>query len=261
MRLHYPIKQNGMFVLSGNDIDRIASQVLNEYEPNVLESPRPLDIEHLMTECFYLTIEDTFITIDGSVLGLVAFHDTEVPCFNTDYRASISHIDAGTVLVDARLAGSANHARRRFTMAHECSHWICHRTYHAPDHAIYELREDIRVPYIACRTESIEQYRQMSCAPRDDKFWMEWQADRLAASLLMPKNTFIRAAEDVMREHLLFRLYLIVGRDHDQSCRVIDDLAQLFQVSRRATQIRLKQVGMLIDTERSCRQWQYSGMT
>ena len=31
MHLHYPMKENGMYVLSRQDMDRIAAQVLSEY--------------------------------------------------------------------------------------------------------------------------------------------------------------------------------------------------------------------------------------
>ena len=47
MRLDYPMKKNGMYLLKKTDFEDIACQVLTEYMPSVFNYPRPTDIEYL----------------------------------------------------------------------------------------------------------------------------------------------------------------------------------------------------------------------
>ena len=54
MKLNYTMKPNGMYILSGRDFDDIATLVLTEYMPKVLEWPQPVNIDHLATECLPL---------------------------------------------------------------------------------------------------------------------------------------------------------------------------------------------------------------
>ena len=41
MKLNYPQKANGMFIVKGPDFDDIATMVLSEFQPEALHSPRP----------------------------------------------------------------------------------------------------------------------------------------------------------------------------------------------------------------------------
>ena len=62
MRLDYPMKKNGMYLLKKTDFEDIACQVLTEYMPSVFNYPRPTDIEYLAQECLYLDIKHEYIT-------------------------------------------------------------------------------------------------------------------------------------------------------------------------------------------------------
>ena len=46
MKLNYKMKANGMYIISSRDFDAIATNVLKEYMPNVLEYPQPVNIDH-----------------------------------------------------------------------------------------------------------------------------------------------------------------------------------------------------------------------
>ena len=68
MHLNYPQKSNGLYILSRDNIDDIATRVLTEYMPTVLKHPSPVDIKHLAEEEYGLLIKHEFITCDASVL-------------------------------------------------------------------------------------------------------------------------------------------------------------------------------------------------
>lgn len=245
MRLdNYPMKKNGMFILKRPDFDQIAKGVLEEYLPHSLEYPQPIDIEYLAQECLFLDIKHEYLSVDGRVLGLIAFSDTQFPTRNLENEPTVIDVEEGTMLIDMRLIGKNNLARKRFTEAHEASHWICHRSYHSPSNQLYDFKTD-KKPVVVCRKESIEQYRLRGEGKYSDEFWEEWQADCLAAALLMPKEMFHAAVKDIMKRNGFSRNYLIKGVDDYKAKQVIHEIMELFMVSFRAVQIRMMQFGMI----------------
>lgn len=242
MRLDYPQKNNGMFILKKTDFDVIAQNVLSEYMPNVLTYPKPTNIEYLAQECFYLEIKHETIVPGGGVLGMIAFEDTEFHTINSYNEPKTIELDEATMLVDMSLIGSENRARKRFTEAHETSHWICHRSYHSPTNQQYDFR--VNRSLIACRADSIEQYKKKRQF-YSDEYWEEWQADSLAAALLMPKNTFLEACRSELWSNGVTKGYLTSGADKYIAGRVISEVAHVFDVSFRAAQIRMINLGLI----------------
>ena len=247
MTLNYPKKQNGMYLLRSSDFDNIATDFLKEYAPQNLQRPMPLDIDYIITDCLYITVMYRHLTYEGTVLGMVAFGDVEVPCLDDMYRPDTLEIDEGTMIVDASLVGWNNLPRNRFTKAHEGSHWILHRSYHSPTHQNYDLRT-ARNNYIACRSANIEKFSYGN-RERTETEWEEWQADRLAASLLMPRDTFKEAARDAFRHNDINRGFLVKDQRVHDSINAVEEIADRFMVSKAATQIRLREMGMLYMSE------------
>lgn len=248
MKLDYPQKANGMFIIKGPDFDDIATMFLSEYQPQALHSPCPLDIDQLVENALYIAVKDVNITSTGSILGMMAFASSEINVLDTLYRPAKMKLDEGTMLLDRSLLAQNMTARRRFTKAHEASHWILHRTYHSPTNDTYYFRR--ATPHIACRSSSMERYSYSDSRNWSDSDWEEWQADRMAASLLMPKEPFQDAAKYFLRHSGISRAYLVKGRDVAASREAIENIANLFQVSKKAVQIRLKQLGLLFEPDK-----------
>ena len=246
MQLNYRMKSNGMYILSRKDCDNLGEVVLQEYMPLALERPRSVDITCLATECLYLDIKDRYITLDGSVLGAIAFGDTRFVGYGPDHEQETIELPEGTILIDYSLLGQEKKGRRRYTLAHECSHWICHRTYHSSANRIYEFRKNGPGRMIACRTENIEVKRTADSYKNfTDSDWEEWQADSLAAAILMPRRTFAEGFRDAMRHVGVRQNYLIKGDDEFVEREVIRYLMKVFEVSYTATEIRLKNLGLM----------------
>ena len=245
MKLNYTMKSNGMYILSVRDFDDIATLVLTEYQPNALEWPQPVNIDYLATECLYLDIKHEHISINGSILGMIAFSDTEISGLDILYRPTVFQLSEGTMLIDSSLIGYEQRPRARFTKAHEVGHWICHRSYHSPDNRQYEFRRAGNNAYVACRTDSIERYKYKKQKTNED--WEEWQADHFAAAILMPVQTFEPYARQAIRNAGVTRGYLVKGQNKGQAYEAIEDVAERFTVSKRAAQIRMQQLGLIID--------------
>ena len=57
MKLDYPKRENGMYKLSRDNIDEIATSILKKYYPDNLKSPLPLNTIELLEEHLGLTIK------------------------------------------------------------------------------------------------------------------------------------------------------------------------------------------------------------
>ena len=231
-----------MYLLRKPDFEVIGQDVLNRFKPENLIRPMPLDIDCMMYNDLNLDILSMFISQDGSLLGMIAFDDCEWEVYTGSGRRTQA-IPMGTVVIDASLSGPEQRPRCRFTKAHEASHWILHRSYHSPDKKTYNFRPAPEC--IACRQDNIEQYRWNYGLSRTEDEWAEWQADSLAAVLLMPKEVFREKALSLMRSHGIYQSFLLKGERLTESRDVIDELAKTFEVSRRAAQIRMLHLGLI----------------
>ena len=236
MQLNYAQKENGLFLLSRNNIEHIACSVLSEYAPNNLVCPTPLNTIGLLQDYLGLQIKRNHIgSFDSGILGMIVMNDTvEIPSCDTVYRPIILEETYGTVLINPDLSLPSNVPRRRYTEVHEGAHYLLHQPY-------YRWLEEKVVTKtkrmgIACRTIEIHK-----STPKSDTQWMEWQADTLAASLLMPRDIFCSCASATLRKYGACRGYLIAGNEADKRCAfdVFGEMAHAFCVSIRAVQIRM----------------------
>ena len=244
MKLDYPMTEEGLFILTNEDFEKIAKDLLQLYIPKVLKEPQALDIDYFAQECLPLDIRATHLTLRNSILGMVIFAQMSVDCYDEHYQPQTLMLEEGTMLVEASLLGEGNRPRLRFTKAHEVGHWIAHRTYHSDDKRKYEYRST----YIACRNVSIEQasYRKKN---RSNEDCIELQADKIGAALLMPKEPFIEASIFAMRKAGLSSKCLIEEEQSGQNWEVIEDLSSKFEVSKTAAQIRMKRLGLYMTRE------------
>ena len=83
--------------------------------------------------------------------------------------------------------------------------------------------------------------------PKTPADWVEWQADYLAAALLMPRDVFYDYARSIIRTFGVPRGYLTVssGTDKRQAFEIISKIAERFYVSYRAAQIRMIKLGLI----------------
>ena len=123
MRLNFPQKNNGMYILSTDQIEQIATAIINRYYPENLIHSTPLDTIHFMQEILGLDVRHANIGTFGSgILGLTVFGDeVEIPSYDEMYRPMILEETFGTVLISNDLMGIENIARRRCTESHEAA--------------------------------------------------------------------------------------------------------------------------------------------
>ncbi len=238
MQLDYPQKPNGLYILRNENMDEIVKKYLGEHAPHNLLYPCAVDISGIAKNALNLTIESRYLSRNNEILGVTVFEDGDVPCFNEQLEPETIHLPYGTIIINKGLIGMESRSRRRFTLAHETSHWILHRSYNSPTNQTYQFRKQFP-GYIACRSAQVEASRHLL---QSDNDWAEWQADSLAAALLMPREPFMEAA----RDELGLGLSCYRGRmDSFQYFESLARIANQFQVSKNAACIRLKQLGLI----------------
>ena len=237
MELYYPQQANGMYILNRNSIEEIATNVLKEQFPMNLEYPTSLRTEMLLDN-LGLMVKHKYLGIPGhEILGAIIMGDSEelVGC-DMMMNPIVFEEDYGTVLINTELCTVKNTSRRRYTETHEAAHWLLQRPY------FNRLPQDGQSRHIACR--SIEKYRHEKKTVVD---WLEWQADSLAAALLMPHNVFYEFARSAIRDAGATRNYLVEGHTHDRRIfhEAIGPISKRFSVSHRAAQIRMIHLGLI----------------
>lgn len=221
----------GVPQLSRKQINKIAERFVEDFQPEVITNPSPINIEEFV-ECYLGMIPDyQYLSHNGIYLGMTVFNDTDkIPVYDPVKKcAEYISASAHTVIVERTLLEDDKQEHRyRFTLGHEAGHDIFHPRYFKFDLgplALLNLKIDVP-PMILCRRDSIGE-NQKDERNKTEKDWLEWQANSFSASLLMPGK-----AVDVVMKSTMSREAIAV-------------VSKVFNVSKEAAGYRLAELGYL----------------
>ena len=216
--------------LSRADIERIAKPMIEAYmqahvpkhhmcyrvDPTALASLLGFRIEYL------------HLTQDGSILGQTA----SVPLWTTVIDPYVGEtycfLDGQTILIEKKLQDNPRFVgRKNFTIAHELAHQIINRNYPNMYGAQYRIFCDYR------RTE--ENKKKVIN-------WYEWQADALAAALLLPPDALDQA---MFMFGLGSKMKVLSSKYSQYKYNAFCDMAEYLQVSKTTLAYRMEQMGLL----------------
>jgi hypothetical protein len=229
-------------------LDDYAEAVVNDYAPERLSEPAPIDVLDFIQSYLGLDMEYHNLCYESKVIGFTAFNDGFIRVF--DERTSLTGIvpvNAGTVIIDKSLKGKRNIRRFRFTGMHEGSHWLLHKKAFENNNAYGNIGA-FEIKYLAAKIGRTDYSR--SKLEKTDKDRIERQADFLAAAILMPLSalrvafrTFFNSIGEKPR--VLFR-----GADCKDEIiikQLVEYIADIFNVSNRASLIRLEKLRAITD--------------
>lgn len=216
-----------MRFLSYRDIDKIAGAVLLR-SGHTGEGLEPTDVHGLASESLGFGVDYATLSDDGTVLGLTAFAPTSCMIWR-DGKPCLFNIPAGLILVDESLRHRDCMGRERFTIAHECGHQILHGT---------DFARTFQTPVSIDAAENFVARRTLVTA----NDWLEWQANTLAAALLMPYHQMPHAVMEFAGKNCIVAEYGCITSSESRS---INKIAEFYSVSFTALSIRLKQLGLL----------------
>ncbi len=228
------LTKNLVPVLRKTEFDQVATEFLRKYYPAALLEPMALPIESIATEGLRLNVEYLHITDDFSELGKIFFTDGMTEIYLDESDEYIRRpVQAGTVFIDQDVKEKYHRGCERFTLAHECVHWDQHRMHYLLQQT--DISDGMAVAQ-RCPKETFSGKLE-----RTDEDWMEWQANGIAAAILMPKNTFLRKASEIVSDWDGGVLYSHSGAE----CLgfLAMELATYFEVSLQAAKIRVFELG------------------
>ena len=199
----------------------------NKFSNRVIQS---IDIEHFITEFLMLRIEyASFAEDDAGMIGFLA--DGATPLLvHQDGKIIPFVFPKNTIVLDKYLLAEKEYGRRRFTMAHEASHHILGKVQTTQETARFHSEYDND------RVYSKEEVLQMFQSA-------EWQADTMAASLLMPRF-LVENALHKFADSKLIKLYGDTTFTADGKA-IMRNMANYLGVSYKALIIRLTHLNML----------------
>lgn len=230
---------------SKDKLEEIAENHLEAYNSSLIRIPSETKINDFIERHLKLELKFLPISLDGETLGYMVFKPAQIIIYNvSESTKQYLNISEPSVIVDSELSDNNKAIGRfRFTCAHECAHWILHRHVFLQDSykpVISDSEEIFNDKYSEDYQENIANDKRM-----------EWQANYLGGSLLMPKKTFIREfLNTLVILGINNKTYLY--RD-SQLCNIknyrfmISKLASVFNVSKEATRIRLLQLNLLLE--------------
>ena len=232
----FRVKKNGVPVVSKKELDAFGERFVRDFQPDVLKTPAPVDVESFI-ECYLgMTPDYQFLSHNGIYLGMTVFNDTnKVPVYDpVNQRAEYITAKARTVIIDNRLLEENQQHRYRFTLGHEGSHDILHSGFfsYTPDQM--SIFDTPTVPMIQCRMDSTST-RKTDPNTWTDQERMEWQANRLSSAILMPTTAVGIVAKRYPNLRHSVRDYF----------SLIQDVVQAFDVSAEAATYRLKDLGFI----------------
>lgn len=223
-----------MAYLSRADLDNYAEKLLRDYVK--AEYPKGhlcYNVDPTRLAQFYgYNILYVPITRDGSILGQTSTGKMWTSIVDPSGSDMFFFLDGRTILIDERLANDPKcYGRRNFTIAHELAHQFINRTY--PE--VYGSQSRV-----------ISDYRRSSKPHKEITDWREWQADALAAALLLPKE----AIEEAMFFFGLGEKIKVLSKKYSEyKYERFCEMAEFLQVSKTALAYRLEQLDLL---ERNC---------
>lgn len=221
-----------MAYLSRSDIEIIAERVICQYKEVCVPAQHicyTVDATQL-AEVLGYKIEYVHITKDGSILGQTSTSSIWTSIYDNNMNRMCFELDGSTILIEKRLLNDLRMVgRKNFTIAHEIAHQIINRLY--PE--MYDTQNRIFCDY-----------RRSTKPKKEIVDWREWQADALAAALLLPLDVL----QDSMFVFGLGEKMKMLSRKYSSAnFSLFCDMADYLQVSRTALSYRMEQFGLLVN--------------
>lgn len=232
------LKKSGVPILSKQNIEDIGENLVEDFCPEALTNPQPIDIENFTEGYRGMTMDYQYLSHNGIYLGMTVFNNTDkVIVYSPETRrAEYISAKARTVIIDSRLLYENQNHRYRFTVAHEAAHDILHYTVYDFNSDQITIDDIAPNPMIRCRVDN-NKYRDKEISIWDDSCWMEWQANKLGSVLLMPKSAVLRVLQRYG--------YLKTCTDYS----IVETIAYSFNVSNESAVYRLRELGYLKDVD------------
>ena len=227
---------NKIPVLSNDEIEKHVDALIADYNSDLLERPKALDVDDFAENYLGLRLHYTYLSHKGFIWGRMVFHNSMILVFNPDTgKVDEEPVEKATVIVENNLLAEKMDNAYRSTVMHECAHWIYHSRYYSINNRQYK---NPRLPYTSCCMNNIIgcTVPGMLCTDHD---WIEHQAKYFSAAILMPRKAVLKIYNHPFVSQYIQENYR--GRENEELVKL---LSKTFHVSRESANIRLSSLGL-----------------
>ncbi|MBR5046951.1 MAG: hypothetical protein IKX76_01815, partial [Eubacterium sp.] len=213
-------------VIHDKDYDGIGRNVLEKYYPEALNDPEPTKVRgEILASRMGLKVLYARLPENSNVFGQLYFGFGRVEVLGEGGRPETMIMQPGTILINETQC--RNYAVRNSTIIHECCHLYLNRPFF-----LLQCMTGRKYSCIVNRKKENSRRKQRK-TPVD---WMEFQAEKLPAYILMEKENTIRVIEKMLLKY---------GNDRSPEVmrKIMQALADRFGVSRTMAKIRMKELG------------------
>ena len=178
---------------------------------------------------------DQYAPLDPGILGKTTFRPAKVPL--VEINRSLTK-----AAIDTRSSPRSRRGRWKATLAHEAGHVLLHAKLF-PQYQIGKLFEydgvevnDLIDPVFRCATNGVDADPRAATVD-----WKEYQANRSIGALLMPASLLRELYKDVIGD----RDEAASLPDSQGKSSLVEDMAELFDVSNQVARIRLENFGLI----------------
>ena len=220
-----PLDKNLIPIMDFEEMEKRAEGILTRFYPQSMKYFMVVDPQSLAMH-YGLTVLRMRIDPDSGVLGKLFFTHTRILHYEGLQVSGFQMVHPGTIVINRDPHEALPQEVERFTIAHECAHWILHR----------QAFLFFRAAGIAGTEEAFRRCTPASSAPKDilmDR--IERQANGLAARILMPAwSTFAYANMAPAKE--------LYTNPRYRAELAVNKVAQGLRVSKQAAKIRLMEL-------------------
>lgn len=218
-----------MQYLSRADLEKISDEIITAYKAvHVPEKRLCYQVDAMkLAQLLGLTVEFQSLSEDCSILGLTTPIEACITILDDKGEPLMYCLDGSTILIEKKLLHPKAIGRMHFTLAHEMAHQVLYRMYpdnYGPQHRL------------------ICDYRRSEKPKRQVSDWFEWQADVLAAAILLPKDALL---ETMYLFGLGEKMKVLSKRYSPNKYESFCVMAEVMQVSRTALAYRMERLGLL----------------
>ena len=210
-------------LLSGAELDELGERMVKDYLAG--REVKAVDIEDFVSSYLGLSVRyETIAEADEGKIGFIS--DGRTPLWVSRKDGPVQEIfDETTIVIDKYLLNESEKSRKRFTLAHEAGHYLLERFNPAGASAEFCYEYD-----------SDREYTKEDLSGRFNI--IEWQANNLAAALLMP-GFLLRKAVEVWNDGYPIPVYGTNVLPFDSRMKV-RGMAERLGVSHTALMIQLR---------------------
>lgn len=249
MKIVFSKTKNGVPILKLDEIDACAEVLINKFKPELLTSPAATPVESFIESFLGLQIDYANLSEDDSILGMITFNDGVVDVFDEYKQKHKISVKKGTILIDNSLTAEDQNGRCRFTLGHEPGHWIFHKHMYSISDNITKLANLPVASCFKCKNRNVGRI-MMDTGFTTAEEWKEWQADNFSSALLMPKSSVNMLMDGYLKDVDMTKKEFFDSNIFDvypEANYIITSLAQVFEVSFLAVEVRLNKLGYISD--------------